>query len=78
MCYVSNAVCDQPCNLIKPCGHHCSGLCGQPCPECQELVETDQVCGHKGLSPCAIIADSKISGISKLSALKFNKKMFKS
>ncbi|CAH1406112.1 unnamed protein product, partial [Nezara viridula] len=63
MCYMklSKAICKQPCNLIKPCGHHCSGLCGQPCPECQEKVEIDQVCGHKGFSPCAVIADTNIS-----------------
>ncbi|XP_014279348.1 NFX1-type zinc finger-containing protein 1 [Halyomorpha halys] len=64
MCYMTSGknLCQHPCSLIKPCGHNCSGLCGQPCPECQEMVETDQVCGHKGLSPCAVIADKETSG----------------
>ena len=43
--------CNKPCSKRLPCGHHCSGVCGEPCLtvcwECSEKKFTAKLCIHR-------------------------------
>lgn len=42
--------CDQPCTILRECGHHCPLLCHPgPCPPCNVSVEKSCYCGSKVL-----------------------------
>ncbi|CAD8155116.1 unnamed protein product [Paramecium octaurelia] len=48
------ALCDQPCNKARPCGHKviCLKKCYEPCTPCNEKCEINLPCGHLRFIDC--------------------------